>query len=219
MSHQRTCPRCGTVARQPGLWSSSWHCDQHGEVLPASPAVAPTPDLIHRLSRDSRVPVWLPWPLPEDWLVSGLRWAGDDPNGIQASVLSISGPHPIPEVGDESLSADLVLVAEQPGVGLGAHLAGLSAVDPGPLLVEKSAHAPAEMKIVAGGHDVPLWSVPTAEGMAYVGEAAGVWLWVLAWPASAAAVLLTRFELLDAAHAGDVEIPCGALTPRLVRGT
>jgi hypothetical protein len=212
----RTCPRCGAVARQPGLYSSSWLCDEHGEIIPVGPAKAPTPDLIHRLARECLVPVWVPRPIPENWLLSGLQWAGDDPSGTIACVVAVSGPHPIPEVGDEDPTADLMLIAEQPGIGLGAHLAGLDGVDPGPLLQEKVLHDPAEVKLDAGGHEVPLWSVPVDGGIAYVGEASGVWLWLLAWPATAAAVLLTRFSLVDMRdHGDDVDLPCGALTPRL----
>lgn len=201
--------------RQPGIWNSHWVCDEHGDIQPASAAVAPTPDLLRHLAARSNVPVWLPWPLPDGWVVSGLRWAGDDPSGIVASVLAVSGPHPIPDLDDEP-GADLVVVAEQPGVGIGAHLAGLPGVDPGPLLARKAQHDAAEVKITAAGHDIPLWSVPMDDGIAYVGEAAGVWLWLLAWPAPAAVVLLNRFALLDARDPGhDLQFPCGALTPRL----
>jgi hypothetical protein len=130
--------------------------------------------------------------------------------------VAVSGPHPLPEVDDEDLTADLMFVAEQPGVGLGAHLAGLHGIDPGPLLAEKAERDPAEVKIEADGHEVPLWSVPMDEGIAYVGEAVGVWLWLLAWPPPAAAVLLNRFALVDVREPGeDVDLPCGPLTPRL----
>jgi hypothetical protein len=212
----RTCPRCGAIARQPGLYANAWHCDEHGEVTPVGPAKAPTADLIHRVSRDSRVPVWVPHPMPEHWVLSGLQWAGDEVSGTVACVVAVSGPHPMPEVVDEDPSADLMLIAEQPGIGLGAHLAGLHGVDAGPLLQEKVLHDPAEIKLDAGGHEVPLWSVPVESGIAYVGEASGVWLWLLAWPATAAVVLLTRFSLIDMRERGeDVDLPCGALTPRL----
>jgi len=215
----RTCPRCGAVARQPGLYSSSWLCDEHGEIVPVGPAKAPTPDMIHAVSRDALVPVWVPRPIPEHWMITGLQWAGAEHGGTTAVVVALSGPQPIPDpglIGEEDPAADQVFVAEQPGVGLGSHLAGLNGIDPGPLLQEKVLHDPAEIKLVAGGHEVPLWSVPVVGGMAYVGEAAGVWLWLLTWPETAAAVLLTRFSLVDMREHGlDVDLPCGALTPRL----
>lgn len=220
MTVLRTCPRCGAIARQPGLYSSSWLCDEHGEIVPVGPAKAPTPELFHRVAAEAAVPIWIPRPMPASWLLTGLQWAGDDSAGTIASVVAVSGPQPIPEVGDEEPAADLILVAEQPGVGLGAHLAGLRGVDPGPMLQEKVLHDPAEIKLVAGGHEVPLWSVPMDGGIAYVGEAAGVWLWLLAWPSTAAAVLLARFALVDVREQGSrpadvVDLPCGALTPRL----
>jgi len=162
------------------------------------------------------VPIWVPRPMPDQWMLTGLQWAGDDHGGTVASVVAVSGPQPIPEVVDVDPAADLIFVAEQPGVGLGAHLAGLHGVDPGPLLQEKVLHDPAEIKLDAGGHEIPLWSVPVEGGIAYVGEAAGVWLWLLAWPATAAAVLLARFSLVDMREQGpDIDLPCGALTPRL----
>jgi hypothetical protein len=211
----RTCPRCGALARQPGLYSSSWLCDEHGEIIPVGPAHAPTTDLFHRLSRECLVPVWVPAPVPEGWLLSGLQWAGDDAGGTVACIVALSGPNPIPEVDDDP-SADVMFVSEQPGIGLGAHMAGLHGVDAGPLLQEKAQHDPAEIKIDTGGHEVPLWSVPVDGGIAYVGEAAGVWLWLLAWPAAAAAVLLARFSLLDVRDLDrEADLPCGALTPRL----
>lgn len=216
MTVLRSCPRCGSVARQPNLTSSSWACDEHGDIVPAVPARAPTPDLLHRVGRDSQVPVWVPRPIPEHWMLTGVQWAGDDHHGTVACVVALSGPQPIPEVADEDPAADLILVAEQPGVGLGAHLAGMRGVDPGPLLQEKVLHDPAEVKLEADGHEVPLWSVPMQGGIAYVGEAAGDWLWLLAWPETAAAVLLARFALVDArSDLAELDLPCGALTPRL----
>ena len=37
----------------------------------------------------SQVPVWLPWPLPLGWLVSGLQHAGDEHTGPVATVLAV----------------------------------------------------------------------------------------------------------------------------------
>lgn len=213
----RTCPRCGAVVRPPGLWSSSWTCSLHGSVIPVHPAVPATPEGVARLAAEVTVPLWLPWPLPDGWLVSGLRWAGDDAHGVVASVLAVSGPNPLPEAEDER-GADLLLIGEQPGVGLGAHLAGLQDIDAGATLREQAEWEPAHVKITAAGHDTPMWSVPVDGGVGYVGEASGVWLWLLAWPAPAAAVLLERFALVDLRDPGHpLDPPCGALTPRLSR--
>lgn len=156
--------------------------------------------------------MWLPWPLPSGWLISGLRVAGDEHTGHVAVVVACSGPNPLPPPPDDR-SADLLFVAEQPGVGLAARLAGLPDIDPGAAVGQGSPH----LKLVAAGHDAPLWAVAVDGAAAYVGEAAGMWLWALVWPSAAAVVLLERFELRDARDLGLLpELPPpGALSPRL----
>lgn len=209
---RRTCPRCGSEAQPPGLWSDTWNCPAHGGVAPLHEAVQASDDALAGLAREAMVPVWLPWPLPVDWLVTGVRWAGDDHSGPVASVLACSGPNPLPEAHPLERSADLLLVAEQPGVGLGARLAGLDDVDPGSAV----ANGPPNIKLTAAGHDVPLWAVSVDDAAAYVGEASGVWLWAIAWPQAAGAVLLEKFELLDLRDPGHaLDLPYGALSPRM----
>ena len=167
------------------------------------------------------VPLWVPWPPPPGWVFSGLRLAGDDHSGTVASVVALSGSNPLPEADPRSMleltGADLLLVAEQPGIGLGAHLAGLRGVDPGARIAEIAYREVAHLKLVAAGHDTPLWSVEVpGECAAYVGEAAGVWLWALLWPVHAAALLLEPFALIDARDPGlELDLPFGALSPRL----
>jgi hypothetical protein len=143
--------------------------------------------------------------------VSGVQHAGDEHTGPVATVLACSGPNPL-TVDVDDLSADLLLVAEQPGVGLGAHLAGLDELDPGPRI---ATQAPS-LKLVAAGHETPLWAVDVDGASAFVGEAAGVWLWAIAWPETASAVLLEQFELRDACDPDNLfDLPYGALSPRL----
>lgn len=202
------------MAREPSGNTRSWVCEEHGEIIPVGPAQAPTQKLLRQVALDSLVPVWMPRPVPEGWQLTGLQLAGA--GSTVACVIALSGPNPLPELEDDEVTADLLLVSEQPGVGLGAHLAGLDGVDPGPLLAEKAAHDPAEVKLVADEHEVPLWSVPVDGGLAYVGEASGDWLWLLAWPSVAGITLLNRFGLVDArtVETGP-DLPCGALTARL----
>ena len=142
--------------------------------------------------------------------------AGDEHSGPVAVVVACSGPNPLAGGVTERRSADLLLVAEQPGVGLGAHLAGLPDVDPGSAV----GFGPPHLKLVAAGQHTPLWAVGVAGPAAYVGEAAGDWLWALIWPQSAAAVLLEQFELRDARVLGSLldTPPHGALSPRLGSG-
>jgi len=181
-------------------------------VAPLHAAMLPSTDALERLARNSRVPLWLPWPLPAGWLVTGAQWAGDDRSGPVATVIACSGPNPLPEAADGDRTADLLLVAEQPGIGLGARLAGLDDVDPG----ERAAVGRPSLRLCVAGHDSPLWGVEVGDAAAYVGEAAGVWLWVIAWPLPAAAVLLERFELRDLRDPGHVlDLRFGALSPRM----
>lgn len=188
-------------------------------MAPVTPARAPTAALLTQLGERSQVPIWLPAPLPTGWLASGVSWAGEEPDGVVASVTAVSGPDPIPEVDETGPGGDLILVSEQPGVGLGAHLAGLPAVDPGLMLAEKVQHGRAEAHLDAAGHEVPMWSIPVPDGIGFVGEAAGVWLWLLAWPATSAALLLDGFALIDARVPEQLfDVPMGALSPRLERG-
>lgn len=207
-----TCPRCGDGVRPPGLWSDSWTCQIHGAVAPLHPAIMGSDDALRQLGLRSQVPLWLPWPLPADWLVSGMRVAGDDHTGPVAAVLACSGPNPLVVDANDSHVADLLLVSEQPGVGLAARLAGLAGLDPGDAVGQGSPH----LKLTVGGHDTPLWALETDGVAAYVGEAAGVWLWTIAWPQTALAVLLEQFELRDVRDLVPLpELPYGALSPRL----
>lgn len=171
-----------------------------------------------QLAARAQVPVWLPWPLPNAWLVTGLQAAGDDHTGWLATVVAVSGPNPLATRGREgSRVADVLVVAEQPAIGLGARLAGISDVDPGPSLSAAMAaggpHAVAE----AAGHAVPMWSVPGSPDRAvYVGEAASVWLWLVALPAEAGAMALEDLRLMDLRapdHA--LDLPTGAASPHL----
>lgn len=201
------------MVRPPGLWSDAWTCSTHGGVAPLHPPVLATVEALQQTGHRSQVPLWLPWPLPAGWLVSGVRAAGDDHSGPVAVVMACSGPNPVAAGPDQPRPADLLLVAEQPGVGLAAHLAGLPDVDPG---MAVGLGCP-NLKLVAEGQHTPLWGVDVDGAAAYVGEASGVWLWALVWPQTAAAVLLEQFDLRDARDLGLLlELPPhGALSPRL----
>lgn len=215
-----TCPRCDAEVRGPGMWSDSWTCPEHGAVAPLHPGLVPSDEVLRQVAGRSQVPLWLPWPLPAGWLVSGVRYAGDEHTGPVATVLALSGPNPILLDTDDALAADLLVVAEQPGVGLASRLAGLDWIDPGGAI----ASATPATKIVAAGHETPMWSVTTERSdridldpvAAYVGEALGVWLWALTWPRAGAAVFMDGVELLDLRDPEHgYPVPFGALSPRL----
>jgi hypothetical protein len=106
-----------------------------------------------------------------------------------------------------------VVVAEEPGVGLGARYAGLDTLDPGAVPDDR----PPDAKIHAAGHPTAVWELASADDRAvYIGEALGCWLWAVLWPGNAGFLLIDDFHLVDLRNAGhDLDVPLGALSPRL----
>jgi hypothetical protein len=181
--------------------SSAWTCAEHG---PVEPYHGVRPEALAQVSEHSRVPLWVPRPLLHGWTLGGLGWCGDARRGATATLLAMAGPSPL------GGPADLVLVAEEPGVGLGAHVAGIDWVDPGNL----TEGAP-EAKILAQGHPTPLWRVTAGEDRtAFVGEAGGVWLWAVLWPPAAELVLMEHVDLHDLRREPQ-DLPLGAPSPRM----
>ncbi|MFP3961298.1 DUF6758 family protein [Actinomadura fulvescens] len=215
MRAEPTCPRCGGRLRAPSLWSSDWSCGVHGVVLPRQPAKRPGQEGLAAVLRDTRVPVWTPWPLPLGWLVTGFVTVGDERSGVRAAAVALSGP------GLLSGPADMILVAEEPGIGLGAYYAGLmNGPDPGSGFDEGPPHAKLEVSgpTATCGHSVPMWSVPSSEPdrAVYVGEALANWLWAVLWPADAGVLMLERPHLLDLREPGmNLDLPFGAYSPHL----
>jgi hypothetical protein len=188
--------------RAPGLMSSDWTCSAHG---PVQPYFRGHVEALDQVCARTRVPVWAPRPLIPGWTLGGLGWCGDERTGPTATVLALSGPSPL------GGPADLVLVAEELGVGIGARLAGLDELDPGDL----ADRAP-EAKLLAAAHPTALWRSASAEDrVAFVGEASGVWLWAVLWPPAAELVLLEHVELYDLRDDPAYELPLGAPSPRL----
>ncbi|HZG93637.1 MAG TPA: DUF6758 family protein [Mycobacteriales bacterium] len=201
-----TCPRCAGALRAPGFWSSAWQCDRHGEVMPFHLAPQPGLPAIDRLVSTSQVPVWVARPLPGDWTVTGVGYVGDDRTGPRASLVAMSGPSPT------GGPADVLLIGEEPAIGLGARFAGLAGPDPG----APPDGAP-DIKLEAAGHPTAMWRTAQAEDRcALVGEAKGVWLWIVIWPDVARRVL-DRFQLHDLRDGGhpELDLVFGAQTPRL----
>jgi hypothetical protein len=207
MKGVHTCPRCRSTVRAPNMWSNAWRCDTHGEVHPVGPPRLPSPEHLQQIKRSARVPVWVPWPLPPGWLVTGATCAGDELTGARATVLACTGPNRLGGVGE------MIIVAEEPGIGLGAGYAGIDGPDPGADMVD----SPCQAKIYAAGHPTPLWWIDAGENRsAYVGAAGGFWLWTVLWPESADLLMLDGLTLLDARDARlELDLPLGALSPRL----
>lgn len=175
--------------------------------MPKQPPKSPSREGLMAVVRDARVPVWAPWPLPVGWLVTGFTNAGDERTGSRACGVALSGP------GLLAGPADLLVIAEEPGIGLGAAYAGLDDLDPGVVCDGSVPHAKVEIR----SHPVPLWAIDAAPDRAvYVGEAMGNWLWAVLWPADAGVLLLDHLALLDLREPGmELDLPYGAFSPRL----
>jgi hypothetical protein len=205
--------------RAPDLMNSDWRCDVDGPVLPLHVAEHINAEILEaavskiHASGPGRqtTPLWSLWPLPPGWMVTGVGWAGDSRSGVRATALACSGPAPI-----NRGPADIVLVAEEPGVGLGARFAGIPGPDPGPFLESARDGAPAHAKVRAAGWPTPLWSVKSADDRsAYVGEAKGLWLYAVAWPASAGYLVAEDLCLWDLVESLPSELVFGAPSPYL----
>lgn len=195
------CPRCFGP-----LEESSGRCLAHGQVPPYF-SRRPSQLALEAVRQTSDVPVWVPWPLPAGWLVTGFGVAGDDRTGVKASAVALTGP---------SLTdgpADLLLISEDPGVGLGAAYAGLTGPDPGEGVGTGVPHA----KLGAHGHPTPMWVVEDVpdDRAVYAGEAAGRWLWAVAWPAEAGAIVALAGLALADLRELEWDVPFGAPSPRL----
>jgi hypothetical protein len=139
--------------------------------------------------------------------VAGFAGAGDERTGARATIVALSGPNPLGGPGD------MLVVAEDPGTGLGAGLAGLEEIDPG---AGFAAKAPPTAAASFGNHDVPLWLVDTPDRAVFAGEAKACWLWLVLWPETAGALLIDPLELRDLRDpCQDLDLPFGAPSPRL----
>jgi hypothetical protein len=207
---------------------TDWRCEDCGPVPPLHVAEHIGPEIVESAAAEiagtpvapgrSPIPLWCPWPLLPGWTMTGVAWAGDDRAGVRASAVACSGPAPL-----GGGPADMVFVAEEPGVGLGTRFAGIFGPDPGALLAEVMAEAapghaehPAHAKIRVGGHPTPLWSVDSPKDRsAYAGEARGMWLYAIAWPPSAGYLLAEDVVLHDLTEWLPPELVYGAPSPYL----
>lgn len=184
MDRAKRCPRCGTPVRCDEY--GRWWCSADGIVAPLGAYEEPSVHVLLKHITDAQLPTWLPWPMPANWSVSGVGRAGDGPE--QATVLVCTGPDPI------AGAADLILVCEEPGVGLGAYYAGAAGLDVG----RQISGSPAATRILTGQHIAPLWWVGERDDRdVLVGEASGRWLWIIAWPATAGAMIRDGLPFVD----------------------
>jgi len=106
----------------------------------------------------------------------------------------------------------MLVVAEEPGVGLGAALAGLASVDPGAGFAHRHRR-PRWPR--SGNHDFPLWPVDSPDRAVFARWIKGYWLWFVLWPDTAGALLIEPIGLRDLRDPGqDLDLPFGAASPR-----
>ena len=206
MTKALICPRCQGELSEPSAWHSAWQCARHGAVQPLRPARVPSAEGLNALRKTAAVPVWLPWPIPLGWLVTGFTGAGDDRSGTRGCAVALSGPNPVGGLGE------MLIVSEEPGLGLGAGLAGLAGPDPG----EGFAAGPPHALVQFGHHEFPLWSVESPGAAVFAGEVLASWLWIILWPDTAGTLMLEPLPLRDLRDPGqEMDVPFGALSPRL----
>jgi hypothetical protein len=144
-------------------------------------------------------------------MVTGVGWVGDDRSGVRGTAVACSGPSPL-----EDGPADVVLIAEEPGVGLGTRFAGVPGSDPGAFFEGDPSSTGAHARVRAAGWPTALWMVKSPEDRcAYVGEARGMWLYIVTWPAGAGYVLAEDLALHDLTESVPSQLVYGAPSPYL----
>jgi len=106
----------------------------------------------------------------------------------------------------------MMIVAEEPGIGLGAGMAGLPGPDPGDGFATDTPHA----SVRVANHEAPLWLVESHGKAVFVGEVAASWVWLVLWPDTAGTLLVESLPLRDLRDRDqDLDVPFGALSPHL----
>lgn len=215
MTLRAECPRCPSEI---DATADSWTCPLHGSVTPLwRPDVAGYDDLAEHLVRAGSMPTWVPWPLPPGWSVSDFG-SVIARVGCVATVVTCGG------MSETDGQVALSVVTEEPGVGLGARVAGVVHADPG----EHTQGRAVQTRARIGGATVPLWLLPTTGADAgggradaepwdravLVGEAQGRWVWLVVSPASAALGLGDWGPLTSLGERGPelVALPFGSRT-------
>jgi hypothetical protein len=181
------------------------------------PAEASYDAFVEHLATARDFPTYLPWPMAPGWVVSDFAVVTEPSGAPVATLTCVTGASELDG------PVDVLLVAEEPGVGLGTRFAGIVGPDPGPELAEALTdpgpghpeHV-GQARIKVGGHPTPLWLVNSpADRSAYAGEARGMWLHAIAWPASAGHLLAEDVVLHDLTEWTPPELVYGAPSPYL----
>jgi hypothetical protein len=164
---------------------------------------------VEHLARAGDYPTLLPWPIGPGWQVSDFAVVAAPDRSAIATLTCCSG------MSELDGAADVLIVSEEPGTGLGARVARLGRSHPNGV----GEGLPAA-RVRVGRAAVPLWTISTGEDpdldrTVLVGEAEGRWLWFVLYPASAALLLADDWILRDVSQAGAVlvELSFGGAPP------
>ena len=203
------CPRCPASVSDDG---DGWRCADHGAIAPLwRPATSDYVTFTEHLNRSAGLPSLMPWPLTAGWTVTDFGFVAAEGGVAKASFVSCAGP----SVHDGVV--ELTVVSEEPGVGLGARIAGAPRTDPGADIGDGPPH----VKVRIDGHPAALWAVSTSatdvafDRSVFAGEAHGRWLWLVLRPASAALLLSDEWVLHDLSDLGAelINLPFGGSPP------
>ena len=203
------CPRCPSSVSDDG---GTWRCADHGVIAPLwRPAASEYVSFTEHLTRSAGLPSLMPWPLAPGWALTDFGFVAAEGHDAKAAFVSCAGPS------DADGVVELTVVSEEPGVGLGARIAGAPRTDPGADIGEGPPH----VKVRIDGHPVSLWAVSTSAADAtfdrsvFAGEAHGRWLWLVLRPASAALLLNDEWVLHDLSDLGAelIQVPFGGSPP------
>jgi hypothetical protein len=200
-----SCPRCTTPLSGEG---AEFSCADHGNVVPLwRSATADYSTFADVMLRSAGMPTYLPWPMSPGWTIADFGCVAGPEGPALATVTTT--------VGASALDGDVevTVVAEEPGVGLGARAAGTTRADPGGSV----GVGPASVRLRVDSHPVPLWAVPSGDAddllarSVFAGESGGRWLWLVMRPASAALLLRDEWLLADVGGFGPeaIEMPFG----------
>lgn len=189
-----------------------WSCPTHGTVHPLwRPEQADYAAFAELVGRAADLPTYLPWPMSPGWSISDFGCV-EGSGRAYATVTTTVG------TSDLDGPVEVTVIAEDPGVGLGARCAGTAYDDPG----EQIGQGPHAINVRADGRSVRMWAVDPADDddlfakAVFAGEADGRWLWLVIRPASAALLLRDEWLLADVTGFGPeaLEMPFGGARPQ-----
>lgn len=201
------CPRC-----QERLEPPDDTCPRHGsQPFLWRPDVASYESFAAHLQRADGFPTYLPWPMAAGWRMSDFGVVIGRAGRPVATVSCCTGAT------DLDGRIDVLMVAEEAGIGLGGRCAGLPGADPG----SDFGQGPPTARIRIGSQGVALWPVSTStaagelDRSVVAGEAAGRWLWMVLLPASAVLLMRDEWILRDVSGEGPhlVDLPIDGPAP------